>query len=369
MRYIDLKTGLLVGSNGIATGEKLRLVEAQQQDFEFAFFEMPGVFLEIPSGATMTMVGNTVEKAETAMVYATGAISVDRKSVSFTLDTYTAEYFAQVLVSGTECKIDINILYSGDTYNTRLARLDALADVRVVVDGVPPSPATYYLSKDETLEALGTAPLLEFSVDGATNWHETQTDADRYYRSTPQGIPESWQEPGEAIALVVGTSGSTPTVAIDSLTGHWIINGIDTGILARGNDGIDGINGTPGAAGADGGQPPVERVYYHATYGTVCYLDSTNAMPFLGYQSAGWSKIKFWLVTANAAVTGNIVLNVGAERFVVAVGATLTMAELTFSAPVTGRVTIERDTTDADDTLKDGSSTVVTALVVDWRCY
>ena len=115
--------------------------------------------------------------------------------------------------------------------------------------------------------------------------------------------------------------------------------------------------------------PAADRVYYHASYGTVCYLDDDNSMAFVGYQAAGWSKIKLYLVTADPAVIGNIVLNVGAERFVVAVGATVAAAELEFSAPATGLITIERDTTDASDTLEDGSSNIVTALVVDWRAY
>lgn len=115
--------------------------------------------------------------------------------------------------------------------------------------------------------------------------------------------------------------------------------------------------------------PVATTCYYHADYGTVSYLDDDNSIEALGYQATGWSKIKLWPVTADSSVIGNIALTVGTERFVVAVGSTVSMSELTFSAPVTGIITIVRNTTDAADTLKDGSGNVVTALVVDWRAY
>lgn len=113
--------------------------------------------------------------------------------------------------------------------------------------------------------------------------------------------------------------------------------------------------------------PVADRVYYHANYGTVCYLDDENDLAFVGYQAAGWSRIKLWLVTADGSVTGNIVLKVGSARFVAAVGASVAAVELEFSVPATGLVAIERDTIDASDTLKDGSGNIVTALAVDWR--
>lgn len=354
MYYIDLKTGVLVGSNGAPTGEKLHLVEAQEQEFEFAFFETPGVLFAIPSGASLLLAANTTEKAETAMVYATGTVSTDRKSVSFTLDTYTAEYFAQVLVSGTECKIDINILYAGDTHNKRLARLDALADVRVVVSGQPPTPATYYLSKDETFEALGTAPLLEYSVDGATDWHVTQTDADRYYRATPQGIPEAWQEAGEAIALVVGPQGETGAQGPQGIQGEI------------GPTGPQGIQGETGASGR--AQIVEYGTAYDATYGEVfCFCIATPEMWFQGYQARAVTQIKLAVVTADDTVTGNIVLNVGSERFVVPVTATLTWVTLTLATPFVGRLAVICDPNDLDFSMLDGEDNVIGSLVADWE--
>lgn len=354
MYYIDLKTGVLVGSNGVPIDEQLHLVEAQEQEFEFAFFDTPGVLLTIPSGASLLLAANTTEKAETAMVYATGTISTDRKSVSFTLDTYTSEYFAQVLVSGTECKIDINILYAGATRNTRLARLEALADVRVVVAGQPPTPATYYLSKDETFAALGTAPLLEYSVDGSTGWHETQTAADRYYRATPQGIPESWQEPGEAIELVVGPQGEKGDAG-------------NTG--PQGETGPTGPQGIQGETGASGRAQIIEYgTAYHEVYGEVfCFSLTTPEMWFQGYQARAVTQIKLALVTADETVTGNIVLTVGTERFVVPVTATLSWVTLTLATPFIGRLAIVLDPDDPDMTMVDGEDNVIGTLVADWE--
>ena len=66
----------------------------------------------------------------------------------------------------------------------------------------------------------------------------------------------------------------------------------------------------------------VQRVFAHDTYGTVAYLDADNSMDLSGYFADGICQFEIYLVSATPEVTGNIVLNIGAESFTVPVTGT-----------------------------------------------
>jgi hypothetical protein len=55
-----------------------------------------------------------------------------------------------------------------------------------------------------------------------------------------------------------GQDGYTPY--IDNSTYHWMINGTDTGVVAKGQDGQNGTNGTNGTNGQDGITPHIDSV-------------------------------------------------------------------------------------------------------------
>ena len=69
----------------------------------------------------------------------------------------------------------------------------------------------------------------------------------------PQGEPGEDGEDGEdgqdGQDGKPGTGGSTPSIYIDEVTKHWIINGEDTGIVAEGKDGESGDDGDKGDKG------------------------------------------------------------------------------------------------------------------------
>lgn len=78
----------------------------------------------------------------------------------------------------------------------------------------------------------------QFSVD-KSEWHDTQTDADRYYR---QRIKNSGSEYGDPIAMIVGPKGDTGTTpSINSSNNHWMLGDTDTGVNATGPAGTDGL--------------------------------------------------------------------------------------------------------------------------------
>ena len=111
----------------------------------------------------------------------------------------------------------------------------------------------------------------------------------------------------------------------------------------------------------------VQRVFAHDTYGTVAYLDADNSMDISGYFADEICQFELYLVSATPEVTGNIVLNIGAESFTVPVTGEVAKVVITPSSTIKGIISIVRDTANDNDTLNDGTD-AVTALVVDWRC-
>ena len=112
----------------------------------------------------------------------------------------------------------------------------------------------------------------------------------------------------------------------------------------------------------------VQRVFSHDVYGTVAYLDANNTMDLSGYFADGIRQFELWLVSATPEITGNIVLQIGSEHFIVPVTSDVTKASVKPATALTGTISIVRDTANSADTLNDGTD-AITALVVDWRCW
>lgn len=78
----------------------------------------------------------------------------------------------------------------------------------------------------------------QFSVD-KSEWHDTQTEADRYYR---QRIKNSGSDYSDSIAMIIGPKGDVGTTpSINSSNNHWMLGDTDTGVSATGPAGADGL--------------------------------------------------------------------------------------------------------------------------------
>lgn len=149
-------------------------------------------------------------------------------------------------------------------------------------------------------------------------------------------------------------------LAVDTALIYFRV-GIFAGVWS---DGVPlALKGDTGGNGAT--RYPVTACFGNEVYQIVCYLDATHNMTFAGYIAEPVKKIDLYVVSANTAYTGNIVLKVGSESFTVPVGATVGKVTLPLSTPATGIVSIVRDTANASDTLSDGTD-AITAFVVDW---
>lgn len=111
----------------------------------------------------------------------------------------------------------------------------------------------------------------------------------------------------------------------------------------------------------------INHLYADDTYGTAAWLDDDNSMNLCGYFAEPVSQFDLWVVSANPGITGNAVLRVADQDFVVPVTGSVSKVTLAPDNGATGRIEIFRNSGSSSDTLKDSGETV-TVLVVDWRC-
>ena len=125
--------------------------------------------------------------------------------LSFRVDTNT-ERFAEVLQNSSTTQsfyFCVTAIPSGQTATTVLAYFKFKAENRPSAStGSPASADPEYFNAQEVQALVKSAPIREFSMDGATLWHSVQVDADRYYREQRNG--GEWSA---AIALAVGPQG------------------------------------------------------------------------------------------------------------------------------------------------------------------
>lgn len=131
----------------------------------------------------------------------------------------------------------------------------------------------------------------------------------------------------------------------------------------------DGDNSGDGGAGVPDrsiiADPPAQVTRIDPTYGACCYLDAVS--PELNLAIPVWhvSGVRLRIVSANPAVTGNIVLTplldgIELDHIVVPVGATPAAVEFPLAA--TGQLVFRRDYENEQDTLKDGEP--VSAIII-----
>ncbi len=129
------------------------------------------------------------------------------------------------------------------------------------------------------------------------------------------------------------------------------------------------IAGNSGNSGGEGSSfyPPIANYLVNdATYGAVYYLDSLIPSITFTERVLNLKKVRLRLVSANPAVTGNIVIvpavdGVDQTPVTLAVGATAATREIEFATAVTGRFSLRRDHAAAADTL-DNVTAIVTVI-------
>ena len=129
--------------------------------------------------------------------------------LSFRIDTNTTR-FAEALNSSSIQKFYFCItgVPSGQTAKTVLAYFRFKAENRPSSSaGAPVSNDPEYLNAQEVQALVKSAPIFQFSVDGSTNWHDTQADDDLYYREQRNG--GEWSEAIKMIEIAPGVAVST----------------------------------------------------------------------------------------------------------------------------------------------------------------
>ena len=313
-----LKNGRLVTASGVPVANPNRPLFAgnELQTLAFTLLDAAGAVIVPASDEEITLVGTVALNSTRPLFLSIGTVSA-AGVITFVVDTYTATYLADIDRLGKPIYCEVGRRAAGAVRVTRAGVFDACADARAYIEGQAPGEVLYYYNMDQINAIWGTAPLLEFSVDGAA-WHTTQTAADRYVRATPQGVPEEYRQPGPAIALVVGPSG---------------IAGKSPGV-------------------------PMEPTFEDAEIGGVpvvwLYDVSPSARTVRG--AYGISQIVTRTRATDALATGNAVIDVLVNDVVVqtiTVAATAELTELVidFSTPVSGVIGFARKIADDGDTM------------------
>ena len=359
MFYIDLQTGKILTASGRLSNRPVRFIDAQIQEFDFAFFDGKTLYT-FPENVQVTITGDVTENKFTPMFIAYGVIADDRKSVKFMIDTYTEEYFQRVKNSSTCCYVDICLQYPAVEHPVRLARFHAFADVRLASAGEPPQPLSNYYTKAE-IDTI----LENYTPSGSSFLiNQPQANTTAVSAATPANVAISINGSGEEAFLCFdftipqgekGDKGDTGAAGPQGEKGD------------KGDTGAVGPQGEKGEKGAPSGSPAVDHIFYHSTYGIVSYLDKNNSITVINYQAVPWNTINLWLCSYDAATSGNIVLNCGNNQLVAPVSPAVSKITWQLTEPVSGMITITRDTTNSLDTLKDSANAVVTAMLVDWR--
>lgn len=185
----------------------------------------------------------------------------------------------------------------------------------------------------------------QFSVD-KSEWHDTQTDADRYYR---QRIKNSGSDYSDPIAMIVGPKGDAGiTPSINSSNNHWMLGDTDTGVSATGPTGADGLTpsinadnkhwiiGTQDtgivAEGKDGVTPHIGENgnWFIGDTDTGVNASTNYTLPAATTTSLGGIK-----VGANLSITNDGTLSANASQYELPIASTSTLGGIKISSDFT----------------------------------
>ena len=162
MFFIDLASGKTVNSGSELTPQLIHFTGKQKEDFEFSFLLNTEPYM-LPGNSEIIILGDVAEHYNSPMFTAYGTISPDGLTAQFQINTFTEEYIKRVKASGTPCFADICLRQLPAGEYKRLVRFNAVADLKLDVNGLPPEPLkNYYTSKE--IDELVKSVSLNFSV-------------------------------------------------------------------------------------------------------------------------------------------------------------------------------------------------------------
>lgn len=157
MIYINTDKRKLVNSVNFVLDRKLSFDYEDIATLEITFFDRQGKPIAYDPADEFYIIGNDQLNFDKPIFYSE-AVEVDGNTVSFTVDTYTENYLAKIANRDTAIFVEIGVKKAEDTYYKVLYQDEALAQPRIRVDGVPPSPPDEYYTKTETDDLLADFP-------------------------------------------------------------------------------------------------------------------------------------------------------------------------------------------------------------------
>lgn len=276
-------------ADGGSTNQLPVLTRSVKESIVLNFLDELGEALTIPtcSSFNFALAKDWVDSTPPEVLVTEG-ITQTSTSVTITVNPNTAELIAALSGKKSEtftAELKGYALVGGEVTAVLICQFTIVINNLVYPgSGVPTElEADYYLKSE--VDALFSAGYeIEFSIDGATLWHETQSLAnDKYYRYRNADLSGNWSD---AIGLIQGTTGAAaPAVQFQYSTDNTSYHGTYTTgdiYLKLSTDGgstwtvgmrFIGATGATGATGAAGQNAPVTQFQYsvdnssfHATY-------------------------------------------------------------------------------------------------------
>ena len=146
----------------------------ETRTYTFSFIAAPG---QMPPGffaGDFYLTGSVEYASNSPCFRSVGKVDAAAQSVTFEVDTYTEQYLHNVTRPWMTMYCDITHRAPGESNDVRLCNFSALADPRVYIPGVPPSPVeSYYTSEEvnqlfvQTVKHADVLPAPSAALEGA----------------------------------------------------------------------------------------------------------------------------------------------------------------------------------------------------------
>ena len=206
----------------VISGEQVKLLLADGSFINNSF--AAGVTVDVPAGAYIQAPLNYSESD-----IANGLFVFDLVAYSAKLKA-ALEYSSQNSAPGS-IGMELLIFQTTDDETQEIGSYYCdTASIRSTMAEANPNAALPETEKDVMIGLLysqirllyGENPLeMQFSVDGVTNWHETQTAEDRFFRQRIANLDAAWSD---AVMMAAGVPGKD---GIDGIDGHTPERGVD----------------------------------------------------------------------------------------------------------------------------------------------
>lgn len=175
MYYVNTYKQCFVNSVNMQLKTPIVTDYATNKIMQIAFLDKCGKPIQLNNAAKIMIAADTDYNLDTTPCFYSQGVIISDNVVRFEINTYTVQYLDRVKYQNTTMYIQISMQLDDKT--SVLLQDVILAQPRVYVDGLPPSPVSQYYTKDETDQLLNN---IQEQIDNI------DVEPQYIYQSTPR---------------------------------------------------------------------------------------------------------------------------------------------------------------------------------------